>query len=317
MSGPENRDFFTDKSLVDDPYQYYDAIRRCPVWREPAHGVVMVSGYDEAVAVHATPRRPCRSATSSAARRQGFRSNAHSDDISDRDREAPRRITFGDYFITFDPPRHTAHRSLLSRLFTPKRLKNNEDFLWRLADEQIDRFAADGSARSSSTTTCRSRSTRSPTCSASPRPIVSVSAAQRQPADIEGERSGFVGVKEEWFVEYVEARRREPRDDVLTELASAKYPDGSTPDAIDVARVATFMYAAGHGTTIDLLSLAVLMLAERPDLQAAAACGPLEDLPLHRGDAAVREPDQVELPHGTAPHQNRRRRCARPAPACW
>jgi cytochrome P450 len=74
-------------------------------------------------------------------------------------------------------------------------------------------------------------------------------------------------VKEEWFVEYIEERRREPRDDVLTELALAKFPDGTTPDAIDVARVATFMFAAGHGTTIDLLSLAMLMLAERPDLQ--------------------------------------------------
>ena len=51
MRGLENLDFFTDKSLVDDPYDYYDAIRRCPVWREPAHGVVMVSGYDDAVAV--------------------------------------------------------------------------------------------------------------------------------------------------------------------------------------------------------------------------------------------------------------------------
>ena len=30
VSGPENLDFFTDKSLVDDPYDYYEAIRRCP-----------------------------------------------------------------------------------------------------------------------------------------------------------------------------------------------------------------------------------------------------------------------------------------------
>ena len=74
-------------------------------------------------------------------------------------------------------------------------------------------------------------------------------------------------MKEEWFVEYIEDRRREPRDDVLTELALAKFPDGTTPGALDVARVATFMFAAGHGTTIDLLSLAMLMLAERPDLQ--------------------------------------------------
>src|ERR1700731_3778652 len=59
-------------------------------------------------------------------------------------RRAPHRVTFGDYFISFDPPKHTAHRSLLSRLFTPRQLKNNRTFLWRLADEQLNRFIAKG-----------------------------------------------------------------------------------------------------------------------------------------------------------------------------
>ena len=31
----ESLDFFTDPSLVADPYPYYDAIRECPVRREP------------------------------------------------------------------------------------------------------------------------------------------------------------------------------------------------------------------------------------------------------------------------------------------
>ena len=39
---------------------------------------------------------------------------------------------------------HTAHRALLMRLITPKRLKENEEFMWRLADRQIDEFLADG-----------------------------------------------------------------------------------------------------------------------------------------------------------------------------
>ena len=30
VSGPENLDFFTENSLVEDPYDYYNAIRRCP-----------------------------------------------------------------------------------------------------------------------------------------------------------------------------------------------------------------------------------------------------------------------------------------------
>ena len=45
-----------------------------------------------------------------------------------------------DQLLTFDPPVHTAHRGLLMRLITPKRLRENEEFIWRLADRQIDEF---------------------------------------------------------------------------------------------------------------------------------------------------------------------------------
>jgi cytochrome P450 len=54
---------------------------------------------------------------------------------------------------------------------------------------------------------------------------------------------------------------------VLTELAEAKYPDGSTPEVIDVVRLATFLFAAGQETTTKLLSAALRVIAERPDIQ--------------------------------------------------
>jgi cytochrome P450 len=69
------------------------------------------------------------------------------------------------------------------------------------------------------------------------------------------------------FSAYVEDRRREPRDDVLTQLAEAKYPDGSTPEVIDVVRIATFLFAAGQDTTAKLLGAAFQVIGERPDLQ--------------------------------------------------
>ena len=267
MSGPENLDFFTDKSLVDDPYSYYEAIRRCPVWREPTHGVVMVSGYDEAVAAQRDTDQSLSVCNIVSGPWSGIPNATDSSDISDLIEQHRGRVTFGDYFITFDPPRHTAHRSLLSRLFTPKQLKSNEKFLWHLADEQVGTFVADGK--------CEIVVDYSfPFTLDAIADLLGVPEADRPrfrraatASRLQGDRSGFVGVKEEWFVEYIEARRREPQDDVLTELALAKFPDDATPDAIDVARVATFMFAAGHGTTIDLLSLSMLMLAERPDLQ--------------------------------------------------
>src|SRR3546814_9085815 len=43
------------------------------------------------------------------------------------------------------PPMHTDHRALLMRLITPKRLKENEAFMWELADHQLDLlFSGDG-----------------------------------------------------------------------------------------------------------------------------------------------------------------------------
>src|SRR3546814_6125676 len=49
-----------------------------------------------------------------------------------------------EHMVTMDPPEHTRERGLLMRLITPKRLKANEDFMWGLADRQLDQFLPDG-----------------------------------------------------------------------------------------------------------------------------------------------------------------------------
>ena len=54
---------------------------------------------------------------------------------------------------------------------------------------------------------------------------------------------------------------------MLTGLASATFPDGSTPEVIDVVRVAANLFAAGQETTVRLLSSAVQLMAEQPELQ--------------------------------------------------
>jgi cytochrome P450 len=72
----------------------------------------------------------------------------------------------------------------------------------------------------------------------------------------------------ERFTEYVEDRRRNPRDDVMTGLAKATFPDGSTPEVIDVVRIAANLFAAGQETTVRLLGTAFQELGENPELQA-------------------------------------------------
>jgi cytochrome P450 len=69
------------------------------------------------------------------------------------------------------------------------------------------------------------------------------------------------------FTRYIEDRRREPRDDVMTGLATATFPDGSLPPIEDVMKIASNLFAAGQETTARLLGTALQTLGERPDLQ--------------------------------------------------
>nr|MDT0527060.1 cytochrome P450 [Streptomyces sp. DSM 41633] len=68
------------------------------------------------------------------------------------------------------------------------------------------------------------------------------------------------------FSDYVSDRRANPRGDVLTGLAEATFPDGSIPDVGDVARVATNVFSAGQETTVRLLSTALKVLGEQPEI---------------------------------------------------
>jgi cytochrome P450 len=69
------------------------------------------------------------------------------------------------------------------------------------------------------------------------------------------------------FTAYVEDRREHPRSDILSGLAAASFPDGSTPDVKDVALIAANLFVAGQETTVRLLAFSMKMLGERPDLQ--------------------------------------------------
>ena len=71
----------------------------------------------------------------------------------------------------------------------------------------------------------------------------------------------------EQFTAYIEDRRRTPRDDIMTAMATATFPDGSTPQVHDVALLAANLFAGGQETTVRLLSFALRIIAERPDLQ--------------------------------------------------
>jgi cytochrome P450 len=268
-------DFFRDPSLVADPYPYFEALRaQCPVTREPHHHVLMVTGYDEAVAVY-HDTAAFSSCTSVSGPFPGFPVPLEGDDVSTLIEQHRDKLPMSDQLPTLDPPVHTAHRGLLMRLITPKRLKENEEFMWRLADRQLDEFVGNG--------TCEFiREFAKPFAMLVIADLLGVPETdhERFRNAIGGGRTGTLGSTgdqtlahspleflAEQFTTYIEDRRRRPRDDVLTGLATATFPDGSTPEVIDVVRIAANLFAAGQETTVRLLAAALLLLGERPDLQ--------------------------------------------------
>jgi cytochrome P450 len=70
-----------------------------------------------------------------------------------------------------------------------------------------------------------------------------------------------------YFNRYLAERRANPRDDVMTELALAKFPDGSTPDLIEPVKAAMFLFAAGQDTSAKLIGNALRFLCENPEMQ--------------------------------------------------
>ena len=72
---------------------------------------------------------------------------------------------------------------------------------------------------------------------------------------------------DEKFCSYIDDRRREPRNDILTSLTTAKYPDGSTPEVIDVVRSATFLFRCRTGNHRQTAQLRAAGMGDRPEIQ--------------------------------------------------
>ena len=90
MSDWETIDFFTDQSLVEDPYAYFDELRAAgPVLPLPHLGVVAITGYDELNEVYHDPETfsSCNSVVGPYAM---FPVPLEGDDVQRHRRRAPR-----------------------------------------------------------------------------------------------------------------------------------------------------------------------------------------------------------------------------------
>jgi cytochrome P450 len=283
---------YTDPSLTSDPYRLLDYLAaHKPVYLEPHHGVVMVTGHEEAIAVlRAHDVFSSSTIVAGPDPMSLFPERPEGDDITEYVNSHRQYLPQNDQIVSSDPPGHTAQRALLMGLITPKRLKENEEFIWRLTDRQLDEILPRGTAEIMADY-------------AQPYTLLVIAdllgvpeedhamllgrrtgnrmmLGERKSADEakggserhgDGDRTAGHNTLEifyDYFSARVEERRQQPRGDVLTGMAQALFPDGTIPEPIEVARIASNLFAAGQETTVRLIGTALRRIGDEPETQA-------------------------------------------------
>ncbi len=190
------------------------------------------------------------------------------------------RAEFGPFagattMLDSDPPVHTRMRRLVSRAFTPRRIKDIEPRIRAIADELLDRIAREGSFDLMDEF-------------AGPLPVIVIAEMLGVPPEehtqfktwsnqiIEGGRGAFRGVApgdqvkttsqelRAYLTAQIERRRREPGDDLITALVQA-HDEGGALAADELLAFVVLLLLAGNETTTNLIGNGTLALMRHPD----------------------------------------------------
>jgi len=246
-----------DRGIDEDPYPVYRRLREeAPLYYNEEHDFYAVSRYDD------VQRGLIDRTTYSSAR------GAVLEFIK-------ANIEFPPGIVIFeDPPQHDVHRSLLSRLFTPKRVGELEpkirDFCKATLDPLVGTrrfdFVADVGAHVPMRTIGMLLGVpQSAQEEARNRADASLRTEPGQPMEVSADNLG----QADFFAEYIEWRTKHPSDDLMTELLFAEFED-ETGSRRRLTRDEVLLYVsvlsgAGNETTNRLIGWIGFVLGEHPD----------------------------------------------------
>ena len=203
--------------------------------------------------------------------------STHSDilDIIKADLELPPGV-----ILFEDPPVHTIHRKLMSRVFTPKRMAELEDQVRQFCAGCLDPLVGS-----------RGFDVVAELGAMMPMRVIGmllgipeqdqVAVRNKTDANLRTEPGMPMDVKEEevangeMFAEYVEWRAKHPSDDLMTQLLNAEFEDEAgrtrTLTRPEVLTYTAVIAGAGNETTGRLIGWLAKVLAEHPDQRRAVA----------------------------------------------
>jgi cytochrome P450 len=272
---PSERDYFSDHSILRDPYAFFEDIRAMgPVHRQQRRGVVFVTGFKECIDV-LNNTDDFSSVISAPGAGAPLPFEPEGENITEQLERYRPKMMASNLLVTYDGAKHAAARSLLTKLFTPSRLKANEAFMQEYGNQLAREVAAKGHCE-------LINEIATPYVTLVIADLLGVPPDDRElfrkiidagppPGNLDTvdkpQSSEVVSRLAEYFVKYIQDRRDNPRADILTEFANAKFPDGTTPDLMETVFAAVFLFGAGQDTSAKLIGNAMRHVVESPELQ--------------------------------------------------
>jgi cytochrome P450 len=247
-----------------DPYPGYRALQqRAPVYRNPLLRIWVLSRYADVSAVLKDPSFSVRRLESAAVRRLGAFQRLRPD----------FRVMLERNLLMLDPPDHTRLRGLVAKAFTPKVVERLRPRIQALVDGLLDAAERRGELE-----LMRDFAYPLPATVIAEMLGVPASDAPRfirwsndltalldpfhAPGGLEAAQAAFVELSA-YFRGALAERRREPREDLLSALATVE-ERGDGLSETELVSLAGLILGAGYETTANLIGNAAVALLRHP-----------------------------------------------------
>ena len=258
--------------FIKNPYPHYDVLRRLDPLHITPHGMYLSSRHADVTAI-LRDKRFGKDFVERSKRRYGpkimdepiFRSMSH-------------------WMLQQDPPDHTRLRGLVVKAFTARRVEDMRPRIQEIVDQTIDRVAPlgcmdlieDFAFRLPVTIICDMlgipEEHRQTFYSGSRDGGRILDPVPLSPAEI-AQGNAVNAMTQMYFQQLFELRRRQPGDDLTTQLVQAE-EDGSKLTNEELTANIILLFGAGHETTVNLIGNGLLALHRNPDQLALLKARP-------------------------------------------
>lgn len=258
--------------FIRNPYPYYERLRTMDPMHVNAHGAFVASRHAE-VSLVLRDKRFGKDYVERTIRRYG-----------PKIMEEPVFRSMSHWMLQQDPPDHTRLRGLVVKAFTARRVEDMRPRIQQIVDETLDRIIPQGKMdliedyafRLPVTIICDMlgiphenrelfyKGSRDGGRILDPVPLT--------PKEIEaGNAANMMAAM--YFHQLFELRRKQPGDDLITQLVQAE-EDGEKLTNEELTANIILLFGAGHETTVNLIGNGLLALHRNPDQLALLKANP-------------------------------------------